>query len=841
MSNTMRMFSAEEIKSFQEARQRILDNLFEDLQDGFENYPATEIVEIDKLEKLLYSKEVPADKKGQLRFYFKSYKKIGGGYVKYRNTGVNGIGRDYGDNSIGNMPYQVQNTVLDELVWDTDGENMCYNIYAGIYNLLRNGDSTVPELNHINRYIIDRGTCTNKVLDHYFKNHARKEDYKWYVKKLFTTILNEGGKGAVKAWKDEWSLRICDNSMPDIISNLIEEVEETTKFIFSKIPKKFHLKSKKRDKLTLSNFIYSIEKKCTFMHYMTAGRPRQYIYTKDGLKLYKSTFSEERMKEIQNETKEAIRSTYGIDITYKIKDVDPSDKIDVDNMIIDEFSYEYMKAEFEENHCKIIDSKLNYAKITIDDTFLFRNKTEMVNSYAHMKYTEATFNKKTKEYEELEFSFIERWVKDKDIRLYEAMKVVPRNCPDNIYNLWTSFAVEKMEQVNNEYDYAEEIKFILNHIKILCGDDEPIYNYFIKWIGQMLKFPEVKSEVAVLFISLNGGAGKGSLIRMLEKMLGHHKIIETQSPERDVWGDFNSLMADGYLVVLDELERLQTSKTGMSRLKGLITEPTCIINGKCKDPIKTASFHRFIGASNKLIPLESKKGERKSLIIRCNEKLAEKTLENKAYFEKYYDIIADKDFIIKMYQYFINLEGLDDFRKIIVPTSAYQEMLNEANVCVIEQFVKYFVADRVNKTNGKCTISAIEFYQQFKQWAESNGFKYETSTIKIGLRLQTLLTEPHFKKDHARAGAVYTFNISTLAKHFKIQSDEELLLDNVSIDDYTTEETMSETATAKDCDNEIEDNDFIDTIMEIVEKTESNIEDNLSDDDDNEFIKLLLS
>lgn len=38
----------------------------------------------------------------------------------------------------GNMPYQVQNAVSDELVWDSELEDMCYNVYAGVYNLLRN-------------------------------------------------------------------------------------------------------------------------------------------------------------------------------------------------------------------------------------------------------------------------------------------------------------------------------------------------------------------------------------------------------------------------------------------------------------------------------------------------------------------------------------------------------------------------------------------------------------------------------------------------------------------------------------------------------------------------------
>ena len=77
-----------------------------------------------------------------------------------------------------------------------------------------------------------------------------------------------------------------------------------------------------------------------------------------------------------------------------------------------------------------------------------------------------------------------------------------------------------------------------------------------------------------------------------------------------------------------------------------------------------------------------------------------------------------------------------------------------------------------------------------------------------------------------------------MAQHLKIKSGEELLLDNVvkaDVDDTTTVETMSETATALDCDDETEDYNFIDTVLEMVEETENEIEDNFSNDD-NDFI-----
>ena len=67
----------------------------------------------------------------------------------------------------------------------------------------------------------------------------------------------------------------------------------------------------------------------------------------------------------------------------------------------------------------------------------------------------------------------------------------------------------------------------------------------------MIQFPDKKIPCIVLIS--NQGAGKTSLILLLKKMLGGKKVIECSDPARDVWGDFNSLMMDAFLVNLSEV------------------------------------------------------------------------------------------------------------------------------------------------------------------------------------------------------------------------------------------------------------------------------------------------
>jgi hypothetical protein len=73
-----------------------------------------------------------------------------------------------------------------------------------------------------------------------------------------------------------------------------------------------------------------------------------------------------------------------------------------------------------------------------------------------------------------------------------------------------------MELLTDPYDHKQtELTIILHHIKILCNHDETVYDYFIKWIAQMIQYPHVKT-IMPTFISQEG-SGKGTLFKLFEK------------------------------------------------------------------------------------------------------------------------------------------------------------------------------------------------------------------------------------------------------------------------------------------------------------------------------------
>ena len=88
--------------------------------------------------------------------------------------------------------------------------------------------------------------------------------------------------------------------------------------------------------------------------------------------------------------------------------------------------------------------------------------------------------------------FIGLWRTDLDIRIYDTIGCYPNDsyCPKSVFNTWRKYEMERIDTCMYKND---ELQNVLNHIRILCGNEESVFNYFVKWIEQMIQFPEIKS------------------------------------------------------------------------------------------------------------------------------------------------------------------------------------------------------------------------------------------------------------------------------------------------------------------------------------------------------------
>jgi hypothetical protein len=452
---------------------------------------------------------------------------------------------------------------------------------------------------------------------------------------------------------------------------------------------------------------------------------------------------------------------------------------------IDEYdncvTYADFKYVFEKKHCKIV-NKSFFIKHD-DDKIIYMKKTDLITAYEHLSFVVNTKKGETN------VAFINEWLKDKYCRKYEDIGTYPPplKCPNNIFNLWTPFRAQTLPVIDLELltpedkDYVVSgAQMILKHIQILCNHEKPVYDYITEWIAQALVYPAIKT-IMPTFIS-GEGAGKGTLMQVLKRLFGNSKILTTTNPARDVWGSFNSLMATSYLVILDELDpRSMDAAEGI--IKGYITEDTMNINPKGFTPYPIVSYHRFISPTNTQIA-KSKKGDRRNLYVCCSDELK----GNSAYFNKINEVMNDDRVIYILYEYLINIPGLDSFQSKPIPLTNYQQIVQDATRDPLDIFLEYFTVKNLKK--DEVVIQSSTLYNIFVEWRETNGVKYETSVIKIirniGLMKipnNAFVTSTNDKSLRSQSFNSVKFDIKLLKKHYNLTTiDPLVLIDSVRDD-----------------------------------------------------------
>lgn len=473
----------------------------------------------------------------------------------------------------------------------------------------------------------------------------------------------------------------------------------------------------------------------------------------DGLMVYGDYYNDENLlKEI---TEHVCKQLPGLNMEWSYKGHDNTLQIpdDFDASDILTHPYEEVVQKFQKTHAKIINKSIFICETP--DEIIMKTKPQMIVSYEHLK-----FQKIDDENNITTHDFINNWFTDPNIRVYRDVGMYPNPdlCPKDIYNLWRPFA---MEQYTTPYvENKNALQAFLNHIKILCNHEEPVYDYIVKWIAQMIQYPETKTIIPTLISKQ--GAGKGTLIELLRRMFGTKKVFETTDPSRDVWGSFNGIMVNAFLVNLDELSQ-KDSIDSEGKVKGLITNPAMTINNKGVNQFTITSYHRFIATTNNHNPMKTSDDDRRNLIISSSDEL----VDNKEYFEKMYEYLGDINVLRTCYDYFKSIPDMDKFNKIPIPKTSYQTNLKQMYKSPLEMWLEDFARRHYDEE----TVEQLgkETFSDFEQWRKSSNVVYETSSVKLGVALSNIkINNAITKGRHTKNGDTKYFHINVLKEYFKI-------------------------------------------------------------------------
>jgi hypothetical protein len=172
------------------------------------------------------------------------------------------------------------------------------------------------------------------------------------------------------------------------------------------------------------------------------------------------------------------------------------------------------------------------------------------------------------------------WLGHRDREQYRGVTFLPggEKTVGELLNLWQGWGVEAK---------SGDWGLIRNHIRmVIAGGNKEFGDYVERWIAWAIQNPAAQAEVALVLIGLKG-AGKGTLVRCLQRIFGAHAFQVTSREE--VIGKFNGHLQDCVLFVADEAY-WGGDKRCVGRLQGMITEPTLPIERKGIDLIQVPNF-----------------------------------------------------------------------------------------------------------------------------------------------------------------------------------------------------------------------------------------------------------
>jgi hypothetical protein len=172
------------------------------------------------------------------------------------------------------------------------------------------------------------------------------------------------------------------------------------------------------------------------------------------------------------------------------------------------------------------------------------------------------------------------WLSHRDRRQHRGVTFRPGalEVVSECLNMWQGWGV-----VPKAGDWG----LIREHIEeVIAGGNKEFADYVIRWIAWAIQNPAAQAEVALVLIGLKG-AGKGTLVRVLQRIFGAHAFQVTSREE--VIGKFNGHLQDCVLFVADEAY-WGGDKRCVGRLQGMITEPTLPIERKGFDLILVPNY-----------------------------------------------------------------------------------------------------------------------------------------------------------------------------------------------------------------------------------------------------------
>ena len=373
-----------------------------------------------------------------------------------------------------------------------------------------------------------------------------------------------------------------------------------------------------------------------------------------------------------------------------------------------------------------------------------------------------------------EEQFIDAWVKNitnTNMRLYMKFGLHPSNvCPSGVYNLWEPFAYSLK---TGDYTRDEEgLAQILHLVRVLADNEDASEKFLLDWMAQMVQYPQTKSVMPV--IRSEQGAGKGTLMEILQEILGANKVWDCTDPLRDIFGSFNDKMRDAFLVCLNETSSKDFLSV-MGKVKNSVTDPTFSLRAMQTGATVLESFHRFIITTNSDFPIPTSKGDRRNGIISASNELVG---NNEFFTNMHENVIKSEAAMRTFWDYLMQRPVKEKMTKADLPVTMYQQELQRLNEPPVIQWLQHLATECRAK---HVTMNCERMWHNYRNFCEDNNIKQESVNKRrfetiLGIKLRSMEGACEKRQSYERTRK---FDLEWLRGHYNIKlSDEPEMLED---------------------------------------------------------------
>lgn len=579
---------------------------------------------------------------------------------------------------------------------------------------------------YLKRYVNKRNEILNEVMEAF--NVDRET-----AKKLFIRILY---LGSYKKWLKENNKEDIDNNICKFIKKLKKEIyaiAETITQANKKIKYEIELSKKENNETeydinscVLSYYLQEYE--CNILdviyNYLCKNGfiiNNNCVLCADGIMIPQDKYDDSILIKLKEEVYK--QTNFMLNFTNKPMDQDFLNILDdhVKMTFNQVGTYEHKKEIFEKTHFKCMDP-VGFCEVD-NNKVIIRKKYDFTQCYENIILTKTI--KTNDEIKEKEYSFIEKWYKDPEIKTYKSFDFFPKaNAPEGVYNLFNGFQAER-DAVSDIQDIKTTKMWA--HMFNLCGRDQAILDYLIKWVAHIIQKPYKRIGTCLLIRSIQG-TGKDTFFNFIGNQLLGSRYYFNEANFDLIFGRFNSMMENKILIVGNEVTATDTNGL-FGKIINTVTSPRISIERKGISAYEVNNCSSFVFLTNNDFPFKIPESDRRFICWEASPEIA----NNTQYFNELYEEINSGKINRLFYDFFNNYDISDFSPSGDRPVNKVYAEMKEIST---PPYIKFFDEYTYNNRGKHIKCGSLDFFQEFMQFINNRNFKYDMSLCKFIIKLK---------------------------------------------------------------------------------------------------------